>query len=307
MAPTTRTQPKLGESLTKTHTAIITKDDHPHDDDDKRTTRREFTFTFSSDKPDRDNDVIDQMGIDLERFLDNPVVLWAHNRGFDTPPPPVARVLSTWFRDGSLMGTVQFPPEGVHELSDTLHGLVDAGFIKAVSIGFRPLEFSFDEERGGINFQRIELFEVSLVPVPMNADALIDIAKKGLDVGPIAKWLMPDVVESVAAPEPEPSPAWTIKLGDPPNSNINIGGVATTTVGDPTPEPVAVELPAPALAVEPTPTPTDFAKVLREELREELSDITTKLRDDVRQLVTAVAHTHAHTHTHTHTHRHTHT
>lgn len=197
--------PKLDAAGLKlsAHTAAITKAEHND---------RQFDFTLSSEEPDRMNDVVTQLGIDLKAFRTNPVVLWAHNRGFDTPPPPVARVERLWIRDGNLMGTVKFPDPGVHALADTLQGLVSTGFLNAVSIGFRPIETSFDEERGGTNFLRTELVELSLVPVPMNASALIEMsaAAKGVNVVPLTEWVesaqkMLDAVEPKAAVVPEPT------------------------------------------------------------------------------------------------------
>lgn len=187
---------------------------------------REFTFTFSSEEPDRDNDIIVQSGIDLTRFRENPVVLWAHNQGFTTPPPPVARVLRTWLRDNRLMGTLEFPVAGIHALADTLRGLVSTGFLNAVSIGFRVLKWTFDEDRDGFDFLETELFELSLVPVPANADALIEATlAEGTSLKPLAEWVeqtksmldkldaagnaelvaeSPDLVPALASPVVEP-------------------------------------------------------------------------------------------------------
>lgn len=141
---------------------------------------RKFSFVFSSGEVDRDNDIIEQDGIDLKHFKKNPVVLWAH----DFRVPPVARVPATWLRDGKLMGTVEFPPEGVSPMSDTLAGLTAAGFINATSIGFMPKKHVFNDERGGFDFTEIELYEVSLVPVGSNRDALRKAAAKGALEGP---------------------------------------------------------------------------------------------------------------------------
>jgi phage head maturation protease len=56
--------------------------------------------------------------------------------------------------------------------------MVRAGFISAVSVGFMPLDYSFagdDEARPwGIDFERQALLEISVVPVPANANALIE-------------------------------------------------------------------------------------------------------------------------------------
>lgn len=145
---------------------------------------RKFTFTFSSGSVDRDRDVIDQQGIDLGPFKANPVVLWAHSY----MTPPIGRVSTTWFREGKLMGTVEFAPKGAFPLADSVHDLVAAGFVNATSIGFSPQEWTYDEERRGVNYKRIELWEVSIVPVPSNRDAMIEAAAKGIEVGPVIAW-----------------------------------------------------------------------------------------------------------------------
>jgi HK97 family phage prohead protease len=177
-------------------------------------TSHKFTFVFSSGDPDRDNDVIDQLGIDLKAFKDNAVVLWAH----DMYTPPIAKVTSTWIRDGKLMGTIEFPETGISARSDEIRMLVSAGFINAVSIGFKPIEWTFDEERNGFNILKSELFELSLVPVPANQDALRQIAEKGLRMPLTIKWaedLMKAVAEETKevavepAPEPAPEPVPT--------------------------------------------------------------------------------------------------
>ncbi len=49
---------------------------------------------------------------------------------------------------------------------------VKTGLVRAVSIGFRPIKYAF-MEGGGIDFQEIEIFELSGVTIPANADAVI--------------------------------------------------------------------------------------------------------------------------------------
>ena len=49
---------------------------------------------------------------------------------------------------------------------------IKAGLVSAVSIGFRPLEYAFMDE-GGIRFIKTEVYELSAVTIPANAQALI--------------------------------------------------------------------------------------------------------------------------------------
>jgi HK97 family phage prohead protease len=49
---------------------------------------------------------------------------------------------------------------------------VKSGLVSAVSIGFRAVEYAFLDE-GGIRFTKSEVFELSLVTIPANAEAVI--------------------------------------------------------------------------------------------------------------------------------------
>jgi hypothetical protein len=77
-----------------------------------------------------------------------------------------------------------YEPE-VYEFSDQVFRLIKAGYIKAGSVGFSPLKFSFAEDSDrafGIDFHEQELLEFSVVPVPANANALVQAAVKSLAV-----------------------------------------------------------------------------------------------------------------------------
>jgi hypothetical protein len=63
-------------------------------------------------------------------------------------------------------------PEG-----DACLALIDAGMLNACSVGFRPLEQTYDSVRGGTTFLRQELLEFSVVPVPANPEALVQRAR----------------------------------------------------------------------------------------------------------------------------------
>jgi hypothetical protein len=55
--------------------------------------------------------------------------------------------------------------------------LIDAGYINAVSVGFQPIEWEMaksPDRRGGIDFIKQELLEISVVSLPANANALVE-------------------------------------------------------------------------------------------------------------------------------------
>lgn len=149
-------------------------------DDEKRT----CTFKITTGSVDRDNDTISPKGWDTGDFMKNPVVLWAH----DYSMLPVAMAIDLVPTETGLESTAQFPPKGLHPFADTVFEMVKLGMLNATSVGFRPLEFTRDEERGGLNFVRQSLLEWSIVPVPANAEALIVARTAGIDVEPLQEW-----------------------------------------------------------------------------------------------------------------------
>src|SRR5262245_38614521 len=130
---------------------------------------RTFRFTASTPDVDRDNDVILDDAWNVESYLRNPVILAAHDYG----RLPVAR--ATRVTLAPLTVDVQFPPEGTSAASDEAYALVAGGYVRAVSVGFKPLEggATYDYQRDGTTFTKVELLEVSLVAVPANPSALL--------------------------------------------------------------------------------------------------------------------------------------
>lgn len=151
--------------------------------------KREASFVISDDQPDRDHDVIAINGWDLKMYKKNPVVLWAHD-GFS---PPIGQATAIR-RDGSqLVSTVRFSEE--NPMGDLVWRMVQAKELRASSVGFRPTKFNFvgetddEERRGGIDFLKQELLEWSVVPVPANPRAIVQLHGIGVDTAPLREWV----------------------------------------------------------------------------------------------------------------------
>ncbi len=129
---------------------------------------RTFRFVASTAEPDRDGDVIEARGWKLDTYLKNPVILVSHNH----QTLPVARASRIWIETDRLMVDIQFPPEGTSEAADETYALVRDGFLRAVSVGFIPLQ-STALPSGGRHHLRQELLEISLVSVPANPSAVL--------------------------------------------------------------------------------------------------------------------------------------
>src|SRR5208282_2406240 len=65
------------------------------------------------------------------------------------------------------------------------------GFLNATSVAWLPREWKFSEDRarpGGVDFSKVELLEVSQVPVPALPTALATARRCGIDTRPIFAW-----------------------------------------------------------------------------------------------------------------------
>lgn len=148
---------------------------------------RTRTFCFSDGAVDRAGDKINVDGWKTADFMNNPVALWAH----DSWSPPVGKASNVGPRGGRFMGDIEFAPPETYDFADTVFRLVEGGYVNAVSVGFRPVKWSFSAEKDrpfGIDFEEQELLEISLCPVPCNAGALIEARAKGIDTRPLMEW-----------------------------------------------------------------------------------------------------------------------
>jgi HK97 family phage prohead protease len=125
-----------------------------------------FSFVASTASQDRMGDVIRQDGWDLKAYKNNPVVLFGHNHD-----QPIGRAHNVRVHDGALKADFEFAPEGVNPFAAQVGRMVEAGFLKAVSVGFRPLEYK-PMKSGGLEFIKSELLEISVVSVPANSEAV---------------------------------------------------------------------------------------------------------------------------------------
>jgi HK97 family phage prohead protease len=140
---------------------------------------------IGSSAPDRMGDTIASTGWRLESYQKNPIVLWAHDRH----QPPVAKSARVWADGERLMSEPEFTPREMYPFGAMVGEMVKGGFLNAASVGFRPLKHAWNEERGGIDFIEQELLEYSIVPVPANAEALVEAKAAGIDLLPLVEWL----------------------------------------------------------------------------------------------------------------------
>jgi HK97 family phage prohead protease len=126
---------------------------------------------------DRVGDIIEPLGVQFK----NPMpFLWQHDH-----QSPVGTVSFDKPTKDGITFTAKFVDPGTVDspsLKDRLQMAWDSvktGLVRAVSIGFRPIEYAFMEDSNGIRFIETEVFELSGVTIPANAEALIS-GMKGL-------------------------------------------------------------------------------------------------------------------------------
>ena len=144
----------------------------------KKVGERQYEFIASTADQDRDGEVIDVAGWDLKNFKKNPVIMFAH----DYRTLPIGRATKIGVRDGKLVNSVEFPPEGTYEFADIVERLVSTGFLKTESVGFMPKKWEDGdgEKAPRRTYTKQELLEISIVPVPSNPNALMNAVKEGV-------------------------------------------------------------------------------------------------------------------------------
>jgi HK97 family phage prohead protease len=121
------------------------------------------------------------LGWDLTDFLRNPIALWSHDSR-----APIGIWKGVVVKDGALRGRLHLAPLGSTKLVDELRALLDAGVIKGISVGFRPVKSEPRANGGGMHYLRQVLCEASLCSVPANPSALLTAKALGVSEQTIA-------------------------------------------------------------------------------------------------------------------------
>lgn len=134
---------------------------------------RIITGIASTPSPDRDGDIMEPEGA---KFRSETPFLWQHDR-----TQPIGTCSPKMVKEGLqitaklVKPTPDMPSQLVARL-DEAWASIKAGLVRGLSIGFRPIEYSFLDE-GGIRFLSWDLLEVSAVTIPANAECNITTVK----------------------------------------------------------------------------------------------------------------------------------
>jgi len=136
---------------------------------------RTIKFVASNEEKDRYGDIVRAAGWVLDHFKNNPVLLFGHN----SRDLPIGKVSDISVQGTALVATAEFMPASMNEKAESIFQMLKAGFLNAVSVGFKPLmkpnqikDPGTNEWTGGYEFIKQELLELSVVPVPALPGAL---------------------------------------------------------------------------------------------------------------------------------------
>jgi hypothetical protein len=148
-----------------------------------------FDWTMSTERQDRDRDIIEVAGWGWQDFLRTgagPVLLCHNSWGV-----PIAKMPRVSNSGGALAGVLVFPTKDEapdHSLAHTCRQMINFGALSMGSVGFYPLEWLFDEDIKGLRFKKQELLEFSPCAVPSNPDAVRRAKAAGINLGPLKSW-----------------------------------------------------------------------------------------------------------------------
>lgn len=128
---------------------------------------RVYTFRASSNSVDRQNEIVDQSGWQLDSYRENPVVLDSHR--YDSIEDIIGRCIRAEVVNGALECDIIFCDS---EKGECAQQLVNTGFLRTVSVGFKSLERRPGGAGQPMTHTRAELLEISMVSVPANRDAV---------------------------------------------------------------------------------------------------------------------------------------
>lgn len=161
--------------------------------------KRVFKGWATTPEMDRVSDTINPLGASFK----NPLVL-LHQHKHDAP---IGKVTFGKPTAKGIEFEAEIPvvtePGVLKDRVDTAWGEIQHGLVRAVSIGFRPIKYAFKDD-GGVDFQEVEIFELSTVSIPANAGAVITAIKSidaqlRHDAGVPEPDLIPEKPQDVAA------------------------------------------------------------------------------------------------------------
>lgn len=154
------------------------------DTDDERI----ITGIATTPSTDRDDDILEPTGA---KFALPIPLLWQHNHN-----QPIGEVTAAEITDKGITITAKIAKvadEGkLKQRIDEAWQSIKSGLVKCLSVGFKINEYNYLESSWGLHIKEWEWYELSVVTIPANADAVITSVKQikdafGLHLQPTSK------------------------------------------------------------------------------------------------------------------------
>jgi HK97 family phage prohead protease len=182
----------------------------------------DISFLITDGTLDRDSMRVLPEGLDVSKFVENPVMFYNHSRYSESG----SGVIGKWdnVRKEGVGSEAKWLADPVFDLEDKtakeIARKVEKGFLRCCSVGLRVLELSDSPEdilpgQRRMSIKKAELVEVSIVDIPANPNAtaqksyILHFPDKGVSIGsgPIEKSILdaclPELQQTTTPPEIE--------------------------------------------------------------------------------------------------------
>lgn len=133
---------------------------------------RSLSAVISSDRIDRDGEVVLPKAFTQRLSKDGYPLLWMH----DPTRPPIGKVTDVEIGTKSIDARIAFRAQGENALADDVFSCFKSGHLNSFSIGFQVHDYEMRDVAGKskkvAHVTDAELLEVSAVNIPANPDAL---------------------------------------------------------------------------------------------------------------------------------------
>ncbi|MDO4895007.1 HK97 family phage prohead protease [Moraxella sp.] len=196
--------------MTKAYSTLTVKSVSENDDE------RIITGIATTPSTDRDDDILEPLGAKFTL----PIPLLSHHNHSQ----PIGEVIQAEVTAGGILITAKIAKideDGkLKERIDEAWQSIKSGLIKGLSVGFKIKEYSYIENSWGLHIKEWEWYELSVVTIPANADAVITSVKQIKDAFSLPLQPIPNPPINPLTELPKPPPTQTQK------SNQSDGSVA---------------------------------------------------------------------------------
>ncbi|WP_080948281.1 HK97 family phage prohead protease [Moraxella bovoculi] len=154
--------------MTKAYSTLTVKSVTDTDDE------RIITGIATTPSTDRDDDILEPTGV---KFALPIPLLWQHNHN-----QPIGEVIQATITEKGIeivAKIAKIADDGkLKERIDEAWQSIKSGLVKCLSVGFKIKEYNYLEGSWGLHIKEWEWYELSVVTIPANADAVITSVKQ---------------------------------------------------------------------------------------------------------------------------------